>query len=101
MWLPSAESWDNMRAMIGTWRMCLDGLTEGYALLNNGGSVDEAVEHAVMRVEDEPSFTSVGYGGLPALDGRVLLDGKSAQSRACSAAVVRTRDQLSPGRARR
>lgn len=74
MWPPSAESWADMRAMIGTWRMCLDGLTEGYALLASGGSVDEAVEHAIMRVEDEPSFTSVGYGGLPALDGHVLLD---------------------------
>lgn len=65
------ESWDKqMRAMISTWKMSFDGLKEAIAM----DQVEEAVQHAVMCVENEPSYTSVGYGGLPAKDGTVLLD---------------------------
>ena len=63
-----------MASIIGTWQMCLDGLKEGYAILKNGGSAGDAVERAIMRVEDNPEYNSVGFGGLPARDGHVYLD---------------------------
>ena len=63
-----------MYAMIGTWKMCYDGLTAGHALLSAGGAAADAVERAITMVEDNPAYSSVGYGGLPARDGHVLLD---------------------------
>lgn len=63
-----------MYAIIGTWSMCFDGLDEARALLMRGQSAGDAVERAITRVEDDPAYVSVGYGGLPARDGRVLLD---------------------------
>ncbi|MBR3107696.1 MAG: N(4)-(beta-N-acetylglucosaminyl)-L-asparaginase [Clostridia bacterium] len=63
-----------MRAIIGTWKMSFDGVREAFDMLKNGASAGEAVVHAVTRVEDEPAFRSVGFGGLPGLDGRVTLD---------------------------
>ena len=63
-----------MSAIIGTWRMSLEGIRLGWEHLQHGGSAADAVERAVCAVEDEPAFTSVGYGGLPAKDGHVRLD---------------------------
>ena len=63
-----------MPAMIGTWQMCFEGLQEGYAMLQNGGTAGDAVQTAIMRVEDNANYHSVGFGGLPAADGRVYLD---------------------------
>ncbi len=63
-----------MIALIGTWRMCLEGAREGFSVLQAGGSAGDAVERAVIRVEDCPEISSVGYGGLPDRSGRVLLD---------------------------
>lgn len=63
-----------MPAMIGTWRMCYDGVDAARAALWAGGSAADAVEQAIRRVEDDPAYVSVGYGGLPARDGHVLLD---------------------------
>lgn len=63
-----------MYAMIGTWKMCHDGVSAGCALLRDGAEAADAVEKAITMVEDDPAYTSVGYGGLPALDGHVLLD---------------------------
>lgn len=63
-----------MYAIIGTWKMSLQGLTEARDMLACGRNAADAVERAIMRVEDDPAYTSVGYGALPARDGRVLLD---------------------------
>lgn len=63
-----------MHALIGTWKMCLSGAKEGFGLLAAGGSAADAVERTIVRVEDEPGYTSVGYGGLPDSDGHVMLD---------------------------
>ena len=59
-----------MRTMISTWKMSLPALQEAITK----DSVEAAVEHAIMCVEDDPSIDCVGYGGLPASDGSVLLD---------------------------
>ena len=63
-----------MRAIIGTWKMSFDGVQEAFGMLKTGTPAGEAVVRAVSRVEDEPAFHSVGYGGLPGKDGRVTLD---------------------------
>lgn len=63
-----------MIAAIGTWAMSLNGIKAASAALKMGESAGEAVERAIMMVEDAPEYTSVGYGGLPARDGHVRLD---------------------------
>ena len=63
-----------MYALIGTWRMCLDGARAGLSGLKAGGSAGDAVEKAIIDVEDRPEFFSVGYGGLPDRSGHVMLD---------------------------
>ncbi len=63
-----------MIAMIGTWKMCQEGLIDAHDLLKTGASAREAVVRAVVRVEDNPAYCSVGYGGLPDRDGHVMTD---------------------------
>lgn len=71
-----------MRAIIGTWKMSFDGVQEAFGMLKTGAPAGEAVVRAVSRVEDEPAFHSVGYGGLPGKDGRVTLDAAFMDGRA-------------------
>ena len=61
-------------ALIGTWKMSAAGLYEAKELLLGGASAGDAVVHAICRVEDNPDYCSVGYGGLPDAEGRVRLD---------------------------
>lgn len=61
-------------AMIGTWRMAYEGLTEGLNQLKAGGHSGDAIETAIKMVEDYPFFKSVGYGGLPNAEGLVEMD---------------------------
>ena len=63
-----------MYALIGTWEMCLEGARRGTSLLQGGSSAGDAVEQAIRMVEDEPAYTSVGYGGLPDCSGHLLFD---------------------------
>lgn len=63
-----------MIAVIGTWKMSYEGVRSAFSMLQKGEYAREAVACAVMAVENDPSYTSVGYGGLPARDGRVTLD---------------------------
>ena len=41
-----------MFAIIGTWKMCHDGLSEAATLLAGGACAGDAVERAITRVED-------------------------------------------------
>lgn len=63
-----------MKKLIATWRMSLPGMRAASELLAAGSSIDDALCAAIRAVEDDPSLTSVGYGGLPARDGHVYLD---------------------------
>ena len=63
-----------MWGMIATWRMALEGVSKGAAMLEQGHSAGDAVEAAVREVEDFPYYKSVGYGGLPNEDMEVELD---------------------------
>lgn len=63
-----------MYAIIGTWKMSFEGVKHAFGQLERGECLREAVATAVMAVEDDPRYVSVGYGGLPGRDGRVTLD---------------------------
>ena len=59
---------------VATWKMSLEGIRRAGSLLQLGADAGSAVEAAVSLVEAEPSFRSVGVGGLPAKDGTTYLD---------------------------
>lgn len=61
-------------AMIGTWRMALEGIENASKQLQIGETAGEALVSAIKQVEDFPFFKSVGYGGLPNEQGEVELD---------------------------
>lgn len=61
-------------AIIGTWRMALEGVSRAAARLGEDAAAGEAVKTAVSDVEDNPDYMSVGYGGLPNRQGEVELD---------------------------
>ncbi len=54
--------------------MSLRGVREAEEILRGGAPAGDAAERAVIRVEDDPAYTSVGYGGLPDRDGHVMTD---------------------------
>ena len=60
--------------MIATWRMSEEGLGLGNQILKEKDDLGEAIVRAVKCVEDNPSYVSVGYGGLPNREGQVELD---------------------------
>jgi N4-(beta-N-acetylglucosaminyl)-L-asparaginase len=60
--------------VLSTWNFGREVPEAAIQTLQKGGSVIDAVEHAVMIPEADPKVTSVGYGGYPDRDGRVTLD---------------------------
>ncbi len=60
--------------MIATWSMSYDGVEIGSTLLENNNPSEIALAKAINNVEDNPKFTSVGYGGLPNINGDVEQD---------------------------
>ncbi|HCL5074678.1 TPA: isoaspartyl peptidase/L-asparaginase [Salmonella enterica] len=56
--------------LIATWRMALDGVSQAMGITD----LHHAVQHAVINVENNPLYHSVGYGGLPGENGDVELD---------------------------
>ena len=63
-----------MWSIIATWEMAFEGLKSAQELLAAGGSAADAVETNIRAVEDNPAFSSVGFGGLPNEAGQVELD---------------------------
>ena len=63
-----------MKAILAAWKMSLEGVQKAYGLLNNGADPAEAIKAAINNVEDNPEYTSVGYGGLPNREGDIELD---------------------------
>jgi len=60
--------------MIATWAMAYDGVKKASGELKNNISAANALEMAIMEVENHPFYKSVGYGGLPNEQGIVELD---------------------------
>lgn len=63
-----------MWGIIATWTMAFDGIVEAAKILDNKGDAGDAIEKAIMMVEDFPFYKSVGYGGLPNEEMEVELD---------------------------
>ena len=63
-----------MKAILAAWKMSLEGVQKAYDFLKNGSDITQAIRIAINIVEDNPEFTSVGYGGLPNREGDVELD---------------------------
>ena len=60
--------------IISTWNFGIKANEAAWKLLSNRGSSLDAVEQGVRVIEDDPTITSVGYGGLPDEDMKVTLD---------------------------
>lgn len=63
-----------MKLIVGTWTPVSRALPEAWETLNRTGSAEDAAELAVMRVEDDPLETNVGYGGSLTREGKPELD---------------------------
>ena len=63
-----------MWAMIATWRMALEGVSEAAKLLENGENANNAIVKAICDVEDFEYYKSVGFGGLPNEEMEVEMD---------------------------
>lgn len=64
-----------MWAIASTWKMSHEGALEGANLLKKGESSIDSVVKAILNVESNPSFTSVGRGGLLDQKNHLSLDG--------------------------
>lgn len=51
--------------MIATWTMSYDGLKKAKEIMNTKNNGKEAILQAVVNVENNEYYKSVGYGGLP------------------------------------
>ncbi|WIV13354.1 N(4)-(beta-N-acetylglucosaminyl)-L-asparaginase [Proteiniborus sp. MB09-C3] len=60
--------------IIATWEMALEGVKHASYMLEKGLSAADSMEEAIKMVEDNPLYTSVGYGGLPNEKCEVELD---------------------------
>ncbi len=61
-------------AVISTWNHGIPANEKAMQVMQDGGSVVDAVEQAVMIPEADPNNRSVGLGGTPDRDGHVTLD---------------------------
>ena len=59
---------------LATWPHGKPAVEKAAEILHGGGSLMDAVEKGINIPEDDPTVTSVGYGGLPNEDGQVELD---------------------------
>ena len=60
--------------VVSTWNHGRAANEAAWTVLSKGGDSLDAVEAGARAVEDDPSFTSVGFGGLPDREGEVTLD---------------------------
>ena len=83
--------------IIATWRMAADGVALGTDILKNDGKCQDAIEKAIMQVEDYPFYKSVGYGGLPNENCEVELDAAFMDGKTLSiGAVAGIKDYKNP-----
>lgn len=84
-------------SMIATWRMAGDAVKLGGEILKQNGKCQDAVEKAIMEVEDYPFYKSVGYGGLPNEECQVELDAAFMDGKTLSiGAVAGIKDYKNP-----
>jgi L-asparaginase / beta-aspartyl-peptidase len=64
------------------------GFPDGMAVLRSGGSAIDAIVAAIRQVEANPDDHSVGFSGLPNLDGDVELDASIMDGRTLATGAV-------------
>jgi N4-(beta-N-acetylglucosaminyl)-L-asparaginase len=70
----SQNSFETHPIVLSTWNHGIPANAKAWEVLNNGGTVLDAVEAGVKVAEADPKVSSVGYGGLPDREGQVTLD---------------------------
>lgn len=87
-----------MWAIIGTWRMSLEAISNvSKKLKNNDIDAGGAVVESISEIEDFPYFKSVGYGGLPNEEMVVELDAGYMDGRDFSiGAIMAIKDYKNP-----
>ena len=60
--------------VISTWNFGLRANETAWKMLSDGSNSLDAVEKSIWVVEDDPTITSIGYGGLPDETMKVTLD---------------------------
>ena len=71
-----------MIRIAATWKEAFKFLAEGQKLLENGACSEDAVEHVISRIEDDPEERTVGYNGYLTREGRSELDAAFMEGRA-------------------
>ena len=82
--------------IISTWNHGYPANQKGWEILSKQGTALDAVEQAVMVAEEDPSVSSVGYGGIPDADGKVTLDACIMDSLGRAGSVCYLQDILHP-----
>lgn len=59
---------------VSTWDFGKTAVERAAEVFNAGGSLLDAIEKGINKIEDDPSITTVGYGGFPNAEGEVELD---------------------------
>jgi len=73
--------------ILSTWNFGMKANEVAWNKLKDGGSSLDAVEQGIRVIEDDPSISSVGYGGLPDEDMIVALDASIMDWRGNAGAV--------------
>lgn len=60
--------------LLSTWKMSYTAMEKAYQELLADKPLEDAIIHGVTTVENDENIHSVGYGGLPNLNGEVFLD---------------------------
>ncbi len=72
--VPPAGGKSSAPVVISTWNFGIGANEVAWKLLNEGASPVDAVEQGIWVVENDPTITSIGYGGLPDETMKVTLD---------------------------
>ncbi len=64
----------NGPVFIATWDFSKPAVERAVGILRRGGSLLDGIEKGINLIEDDPSITTVGYGGFPNAEGEVELD---------------------------
>ena len=85
-----------MYKAISTWKMSYEAMKIVKKELLAKKSISDACVLAVMKIEDDQSINSVGYGGLPNRNGKVQLDSAYMDGNLNYGAVIEAGDIKNP-----
>ena len=71
-----------------------EAMEAAWGILGSGGSALDAVERGANIIEVDPTDTSVGYGGLPNMNGVVQLDASIMDGKTYSAGSVASLENI-------